>query len=366
MSLEVQLSLGRGDHFRLEAAIRLPVQGVTALTGPSGAGKSTLLRCLAGLEPGARGEVRFNGLPWQGRDGSWIPPHRRGVGVVFQEPRLFPHLTVRENLAFGWSRRPPAERRIPWEEVVGMLGIGALLDRPPRRLSGGERQRVALGRALLASPRLLLLDEPTAALDQANKRRILAYLRELTARHGLPCLVVSHDLGEVLPVADWLAWMAGGRLTQVGEVCPMLTRLDLPLAHGAEAGALVEARVVDREAEYHLLRLRLGSNGEGASLLVPEPPGEEVATGSRVRVRILAKDVSLTLHRPEATSILNLLPAVVEEIGEENPAQVVVKVGVAGVSLLARITRKSRDALGITPGQRLLAQVKSVALDQGG
>ena len=302
MSIEARFRLERGA-FRLDAALQAPGRGVTAVFGPSGCGKTTLLRAVAGLERTADGYCRVGQTVWQ--DGTRIlPPHRRPVGYVFQEASLFPHLTVRGNLEYGLKRVPAGQRRIGLDEVVALLSLETLLDRRPQRLSGGERQRVALGRALAVSPRLLLMDEPLAALDAARKRDILPYLERLPRELDMPILYVSHDLDEVARLADHLALMADGRVTAAGGIRDMLTRLDLPPAHAPDAEALVEAEVAGHDADYHLSRLRF-------------PAGE---------------------------------------------AQVLVRLDAGGVPLLSRITRRSADALGLHPGSRVFVQIKTVAL----
>ncbi|MEO5364349.1 MAG: molybdenum ABC transporter ATP-binding protein [Magnetococcus sp. DMHC-8] len=343
------------------------LQGITALFGPSGSGKTSLLRCLAGLERPAGGLVRFGDQLWQGDDPPvFVPPFRRPVGFVFQDGRLFNHLTVAGNLAFARQRavtrcRPATATGTTGQpemaELIAILALEGLLPRHPMQLSGGERQRVAIARALLTDPALLLMDEPLASVDGVSKQRILAYLRQLHRRWQRPVLYVSHDMGEIMQLADQLLVLEQGRLVARGPVHLLATRLDQPFAHGPEAGALLEATVVGRESAFHLTRLAAGA---GLTLHLPDAIG--LTTGERVRVRILARDVSLALEKPQHTSILNIFPATVVAIQAENVAQVMVQLDLAGMPLLARVTSKSCAALALQPGLSLFAQVKSVAL----
>ena len=351
--LEADIRLDKGG-FRLRAGFELATRGITALFGPSGSGKSLLLRCLAGLEPDCRGHIRFGGRDWQ-RPGRFLPPHRRRVGFVFQDSALFPHLDVRGNLLYGWRRHRGPGPRLALEQVSGWLGLDPLLDRDCLHLSGGERQRVAIGRALLAGPDLLLMDEPLAALDHQGRAAILPYLERLHRALAIPVVYVSHDLEEIARLADRLLLLEDGRVTGQDDLHALCTRLDLPLAHLDQAGAVIEARVAGTDPRYRLSRLSFGG-GSIELPLCPHPPG------TPLRLRILARDVSLTLERPRATSILNLLPATVLEIADDNPAQVMVRLRVGDQVLLSRITRKSRDRLGLAPGRALFAQVKAVAL----
>ena len=352
-SLEARFSLQRGD-FQLDTRLEAPASGVTAIFGTSGSGKTTLLRMIAGLEPDPSGYLRVGDVVWQ--DGSVLTPtHEREIGYVFQEPSLFEHLSVRGNLEYPLRRVPEIEQRVSFEDTIDLLGVRALLDRHGEDLSGGERQRVAIARALLASPRLLLLDEPLAGLDDEAKRDILPYLERVVAELDIPALYVSHSADEVARFADHLALLENGRIVAAGPVDEMLTRLDLPLSQADDAKAIVEARVVEHDEAFHLTHLEF----PGGRIAIAR---NDLDTGRQVRLRILARDVSLTLEHQSETSILNILPVVVDELVEQNAAQVLVRLSANGVPLLARITRKSTAALDVTPGQRLWAQVKTVAL----
>lgn len=354
--LQLRLRTQRGS-FALAVEEDLPAAGIIALTGPSGAGKSTLLRCIAGLERLGGGVVRFGADTWQDETrGLFVPPHRRRAGLVFQEARLFDHLTVQDNLRYGLRRTPRREQRLSFEEAVAALDLAALLPRAPQRLSGGERQRVALGRALLAGPRLLLLDEPLSALDRSGKDAILAFLGQLPVRYGIPILYVSHALEEVIRLADYLVLLEAGKASGHGPLAAMLQRLDLSLARRDDAGAVLEAEVGGHDDHYHLTRLHFADQALTVSRLARQP-------GAKVRLHIHARDVSLTLQPPTATTILNVVPCRIAAIAAaDNPAQVLIGMECAGQALLARITRKSREQLALTPGMAVYAQIKSVAL----
>ncbi|MDW3715216.1 MULTISPECIES: molybdenum ABC transporter ATP-binding protein [unclassified Pseudomonas] len=345
--------------FLLDVDLALPGRGVTALFGHSGSGKTSLLRCIAGLERSARGHLEVNGETWQDSErGLFVPTHKRALGYVFQEASLFEHLSVRRNLEYGERRIPVAERRVKLAQAVELLGIGHLLERMPARLSGGERQRVGMARALLTSPRLLLMDEPLAALDGKRKAEILPYLERLHDELDIPVLYVSHSPEEVARLADHLVLMDEGRVLGSGPLGETLARLDLPTALSDDAGVVIEGRVIGHDADYQLFTL--GLPGSGLSMRVAHAPAE---AGRRVRFKVQARDVSLSLQRQADSSILNLLPATVcEAIPADNAAHVLVRLEVDGNPLLARITRYSRDQLGLHPGQQLWAQIKSVAL----
>lgn len=340
--------------FTLEVELDLPGRGVTALFGPSGCGKTSLLRALAGLDRHREGYVRVNGALWQDEI-RFVPPHRRAIGYVFQEANLFAHLDVAANLRFGWQRIPPSERRIAFEEAVDLLGLAPLLTRLPARLSGGERQRVAIARALLTSPRLLLLDEPLASLDRERKAEILPYLAQVKRTLDIPMLYVSHAPEEVGRLADHLVLLEGGRVRVSGPLQETLARLDLPLACDEDAAVVIEGAVVNHDATYALLTVEF----EGGTLLVPhrqEPPG------TKIRLQVRARDVSLALTEHADSSLLNRLPAVVQEVRALDAAHALVRLQVGPTPLLARITRRSAEALGVRPGTRLWAQIKAVAV----
>ncbi|MEA3412620.1 MAG: molybdenum ABC transporter ATP-binding protein [Pseudomonadota bacterium] len=353
MTIEARFRIARGD-FLLDVDLTLPSRGITAFFGPSGSGKTTLLRAIAGLERDPDGRLVVAGDIWQDT-GRFLPSHRRCLGYVFQEASLLPHLRVRRNLEYGYRRVPKAERRVVFEEAVALLDVGALLDRRAADLSGGERQRVAITRALLTSPRLLLMDEPLASLDEEARQAILPRLEHLHEALELPVIYVSHARDEVARLADHLALIEAGRVRASGATAEMLTRADLPLARARDAEATIEAVVSGCDETYHLTFLDFSGGRITATGNAPPP-------GSRVRVRVLARDVSLVLSPPVNTSILNVLPARVDSILATGSAQMTIRLDVGGSTLLSRITRKSTVALGLKEGMSVYAQVKSVAL----
>ncbi|MEA3276909.1 MAG: molybdenum ABC transporter ATP-binding protein [Pseudomonadota bacterium] len=353
MTIEARLRLERGA-FTLDVELTVPKRGVTALFGPSGCGKTTLLRAIAGLERSPDGYLQVAGAIWQ--DGRrFLPPHRRPLGYVFQEPSLFSHLSVRRNLEYGLKRTPRAQQRVTLDDAVALLGVEPLLSRAPAGLSGGERQRVAIARALLTSPRLLLMDEPLAALDLASKSGILPFLERLHAELAIPVIYVSHSPDEVARLADHLVFLDAGRVRAEGPISDMLIRADLPLSHGSDAEAIIEAKVSGRDDAYHLSYLEF----PGGSFTVAQ---KDLPLGQSVRLRILARDVSLTLEPQSGTSILNIFPAKVVELDDEDAAQITVRLEVGGVLILSRITRKSASLLGLQTGKTVYAQIKSVAV----
>ena len=354
MTIAARFRVDRGA-FVLDVDLHLPSRGVTALFGMSGSGKTTILRCLAGLERLAHGRVVFDGEVWQDAR-RFVPPHERRLGYVFQEASLFPHLTARHNLRYGWKRTPPAQRRIDEDDIVSLLDLAPLLGRYPGQLSGGERQRIALGRALLTSPRLLLLDEPLSALDQARKREILPYLERLRDELGIPMLYVSHVHEEVIRLADHLVLIEDGRARASGPLAEVLSRTDLSLAADAEASVVIQAEVLEHDERWHLSRLGFA----GGELWAPRCV---CAPGSVVRARVHARDVSLALEAPSDTSITNLIRATVTEVVDlPASAHALIRLDASGTPLLARIMRRSSHLLGLEPGRAVWAQIKSMAV----
>ena len=355
MSIAAQFKLA-WPGFALDVDLDLPARGVSALFGHSGCGKTTLLRCIAGLERGS-GRLEVNGEVWQD-ESSFVPTHQRPLGYVFQDARLFAHLTVRSNLEYGMrrQRRAAGADFSRFDSIVALLGLGPLLDRLPARLSGGEQQRVAIARALLTAPRLLLLDEPLAALDLARKQEILPYLERLRDELEIPVIYVSHAADEVARLADHLVVLEGGRAVAQGPLSETLARLDLPIRLGEDAGAVFAATVAERDAEWHLARVEF----DGGELWVRD---SGVPVGRQVRVRILARDVSIASSRHDDVSIMNLLPAtVIAHAGEDHPSVVLLQLRVGGTTLLARLTRRSAQRLGLGPGREVWVQIKAVAL----
>lgn len=354
--MELQLRLQR-PTFTLDVDLHLPGQGVSALFGPSGCGKTTLLRAVAGLERAHPGRVAVHGQVWQDdAQGVWRPTHERALGYVFQEASLFHHLSVRRNIEYGLNRTPAARRQIALEQAVDLLGIAPLLERATETLSGGERQRVAIARALATSPRVLLMDEPLAALDAARKAEVMPYLERLQRSLDIPVLYVSHSSDEVARLASHLVLLQAGRVTAQGPTAELMARLDLPLAHGDAAAALVQGRVLAHDAHDQLLTVAI----DGGQIQLAS--GRPRAVGESVRLRVLARDVSLARTRAADSSILNLLPARITQLADDGPGQVLVALDVAGTTLLARITLRSCRTLALAVGDEVFAQVKGVAL----
>jgi molybdate transport system ATP-binding protein len=345
-------------QFTLDVDLDLPGRGVTALFGHSGSGKTTLLRCIAGLERAGQGHLVVNGDVWQknGRGGGhWVPTHKRALGYVFQEASLFAHLTVMGNLRYGMRRIVDAQES-SLEQAIELLGIGHLLDRKPDRLSGGERSRIGIARALAVSPRLLLMDEPLAALDHQRKQEILPYLERLHCELDIPVLYVSHSPDEVARLADHIVVMDAGRATATGPLTETLARLDLPIQLGEDVGVVLDAVVAERDVQWRLARVEF----PGASLWVRDG-GQEI--GDPVRVRILARDVSIALQPVSGTSIQNCLPATVEQMaGDHHPALSLLRLKVGPSPLLARLTQRAAVGLGLAPGKAVWVQIKAVAL----
>lgn len=350
MSVSISLRHRLSD-FTLDVAFEAP-SGVTVLFGPSGSGKSTVLNAVAGLLRPDAGKVAVGGtVLTDTAQRLFVPPHRRRLGVIFQDGRLFPHLSVRQNLRYGRWFSPASARRTPESAVVEMLGIGALLDRAPATLSGGERQRVAIGRALLADPRLILADEPLSALDDDRKGEILPYLERLRDEWGVPMLYVSHSPAEVARIATTVVMLDAGRITRIGPAAEVLAD-PATAGPGREAGAVIEAQVI-RHHDDGVTELAAG----GLPLFLP---AIGAAPGARLRLRIAAPDVMLARGRPTEISALNILPGTVESLTEQG-GQVLVRLSTPAGPVLSRITRRSAAQLGVAPGEALTAVVKSVS-----
>jgi molybdate transport system ATP-binding protein len=352
MGLSVDVRLSNGS-FDLQVAQDFPLSGVTGLFGPSGSGKSTLLRVIAGLETHAVGRVALGSDVWQDGDRG-VPPHRRGVGYVFQDTRLFPHLSVRGNLDYAVGRAGGLGGP-GMQEVIEALELRALLSRRPAQISGGEKQRVAIGRALLTAPKILLMDEPLAALDEARKAEILPYLERLCDQSRVPIIYVSHSVAEVARLAQHMVVLRDGRVLRAGRASEVLSDPDaVPMVGSREAGAVIEARIVAHHADG-LTELAVTA---GRLYL----PRIEAAIGDYLRLRIPAQDVILARERPEGLSALNILPVTVTEVKIGEGPGAVVQLRAGQDLLLARITQRSVAALGLAPGVAAHAVLKSVAL----
>ena len=355
--LEVDIEVPRAS-FRVAARFASAAP-IVALFGRSGSGKSTIVEAIAGLVRPARGRIVIEGRTlYDSERGIDLPPEGRRVGLVFQDAMLFPHLTVRGNLAYGERLTPPGERYAERDRIVALLGLAGLLERRPAQLSGGERQRVAIGRALLASPRVLLMDEPLASLDAGRRAEILQYIELLRDEWKRPIVYVSHAVEEVTRLADRLVLIAEGRTVAEGSVAEVLGRADLkPHTGRFEAGAVVEGRVARHDEAYGLTTIAFA----GGELVVPNV---DALPGEPVRARIRARDVALALHPPREASFRNVLEGTVRSVGAEYGAIVEVGLDVGGTLLLARITRKSAVELGLAPGVRAYGLVKAVSIDR--
>ena len=320
--------------FVLDVDVQVPDIGITGVFGESGSGKTTLLRCIAGLEQ-------------QGG----LPVHKRNIGYVFQKPGLFPHLTVRGNIDYGARRA--ATSRVDSASVVDMLGIGGLLDRKPDSLSGGEAQRVAIAAALLRSPDLVLMDEPLASLDRKRKDELLPYFDRLHDELSVPVIYVSHDIEEISRLCDHLVLLDDGKVVASGGLLDVVSRVDVPVLSGRNAGVVLWATPVDHEDG-----LTKFDFGDGDIWVA----GKFEASKSPLRLRIAANDVSITRDRPTSTTILNILRATIEEVRSVDTATALVRLGAGNQDLLARVTNRSVRRLGLKAGDRVFAQVKSVTV----
>jgi len=340
--------------FSLDVDLKLPGRGVTVLFGQSGSGKTTLLRCIAGLER-AEGRVVVRGEAWQ--DGRYfIAPHKRPLGYVFQEAGLFGHLSVRANLMYGVKRLKQAVNDAQIERSIELLGIGHLMNRRPARLSGGERQRVAIAQALAMNPKILLMDEPLAALDEARKGEILPYLQRLHDELDIPVLYITHASQEMASLADHVVVLEQGRVVSSGPVNLVLSQLDLALNRGEDAGVIMNASIAERDEHFHLAR----ADFAGGSLWARDM-GKPC--GTSVRLWVSARDVSIALQPPDQSSILNVLPARVTEVSDgDHPAIRLVQLEVGESVLLSRISARSMQSLGLDTNKTVWIQVKSAAL----
>ena len=356
MNIHLQLDLARAD-FDVSVDLQLPAHGITVVYGPSGCGKTTLLRCVAGLENSARGRVQVGHEIWQDDANKVrLPTHQRALGYVFQEASLFDHLDVASNLAYGQQRTRNHVSDTVLQQAIELLGIGHLLQRRSHELSGGERQRVAIARALVTQPRLLLLDEPLAALDHARRQEVLPWLEKLRDDLNIPMLYVTHAVDEVARLADTLVVMKAGRVQANGPVAEVLTQADLPVVLGEDAGALLTGIVLRLDTAWHLAQVGFA----GGSLWVRD---SGLSVGQTVRLRVLARDVSVTLAEATQTSIQNHVPCVVDAITPEaHPSQVLLRLTCGDSLLMARVTARGVHDLGLHVGMAVWAQVKSVAL----
>ena len=341
------------DGFILDANFSIPDRGITVVFGASGSGKTTLLRAIAGLEKSDDGYLKAGDSVWQNGK-NFLATHKRQIGYVFQDAALFEHLDVKGNLGYVIKRTTGLKEDFI-ESIFNLLDIKALLNRTTSQLSGGERQRVAIARALLTHPKILLLDEPLSALDLKRKNEILPYLDSIHNDLEIPILYVTHSHDEMSRLADHLLLIEDGNIMGNGPVNDMLTRLDMPLSHGGDAVSIIEAKVMGHDTEFNLMHLEFS----GGQFVVPD---NDLPVQTKVRVRVAARDVSLTKSKQVDTSILNIFPAIVQEMVTEGEAQVMVRLEIKETILLACITRKSSSKLGLEKGKEVFVQVKSVAI----
>lgn len=356
--IEIDVARALGD-FALDVRFTAESRGITALFGQSGAGKTSVVNMLAGLLRPDRGRIEVDGRTlFDSEAGIDLAPEKRRLGYIFQEDRLFPHLSVRGNLEYGLRRAPADARRLRTGQVADVLDIAPLLARRPHTLSGGEKQRVAIGRALLAAPRLLLMDEPLASLDNARKNEILPFIERLRDEFAIPIVYVSHSAEEIVRLANTLVLLSAGRVAATGPVEALMSRLDLrPLTGRYEAGAVIAGRIEGSDPAFGLSHLAFPGG-------VLKLPLGELAEGAEVRVRIRARDVTIARDRPTGISTLNIFAARIEEIGGEDGPLVDVRLDI-GVPLWARITRRALHDLGLGVGDSAHALIKSVAIDHG-
>jgi molybdate transport system ATP-binding protein len=355
--LSVAITHRLGD-FTLDAAFESD-GGLTALFGRSGAGKTSLVNAIAGLIRPDRGHVEIDGeVLTDTATGRFVPPHRRRVGYVFQEGRLFPHLNARQNLLYGSWFASKGVGGGDFDQVIGLLGIDHLLARRPANLSGGEKQRVAIGRALLAHPRILVMDEPLASLDEGRRAEIFPYIERLRDEMRLPIVYVSHSIAEVARLATTLVVLSEGEVAAIGPTAEVMGRIDLfPLTGRAEAGAILATRVAAHDRQFGLTIL----NAAAGELRVPYL---DLPVGASLRVRVRARDVMIALAPPQGLSALNVLPGTIAELAAGDGPIVQLRLDCAGEALVVRLTRRSVEALGLVPGLKVQAVIKSIAFDQ--
>jgi len=344
------------SEFNLDVDLQLPSTGITVLFGHSGSGKTTLLRCVAGLQK-ANGRLEVNGKIWQdSASGIFLPTYQRPLGYVFQEANLFPHLTVKQNLDYGLKRVKHTNSTVKLAQTIELLGIEHLLTRMPVNLSGGERQRVAIARALALNPEILLMDEPLAALDYKRKQEILPFLTRLHQQLDIPVLYITHAQQEVAQLADHLVILNEGEVIASGNPAETLTSLELPLAQDKQQAATVwQVTVQVHDSQFHLSQVEFA----GGTLSLPLM---EFAIGTPLRIQIYARDVSITLQEPTATSILNVLPAIVTGLIDDQAGQCVVRLRVGEQPLLAHVTSKSAALLKLQANMPVFVQIKGTSL----
>ena len=346
----------RQGEFDLEAGFEAG-GGVTALFGASGSGKTTLVQMIAGLSRPKKALIRFDGLIWNDTEKRiFVPPHKRRIGYVFQEGRLFPHLTARQNLLYGRFFAPREARDIGVSEVVDLLGIGRLLPQRPATLSGGEKQRIAIGRALLSAPRLFLMDEPLSALDRARRQEILPYIERIRDEFKIPVIYVSHAMDEVARLANQVVLLDEGRVKASGLPAAVFGS-SLILSEDFAPQSILEGKLIGHEPFYGLSIAEVGS-----SIVTLQPV--DLPDGTPLRLRVSATDVMLALDRPVNVSALNHLAGTITDLAADGP-HILVSLDCTGQRLLSRITLLSAERLGLKPGMQVHALFKAVTVDSG-
>ncbi len=342
--------------YSLNVDLTLPGKGITGIFGASGSGKSTFLRAIAGLERSINSRIVVCDELWHDDSKNlFVLPYKRPVGFVFQDAALFTHLTVRKNLEFGLKRIPEKDRKISFDYVVDLLGIGHLMQRKPDTLSGGEKQRVGIARALATSPKILLMDEPLASLDSQRKAEIIPYLNRLNEELEIPILYVSHALDEIVALADHVVLLENGKVRASGNTDRILTRLDLPIAHSQDAASIINGTIIERDTRFHLNKVAFS----GGIITMISNINQ---IGKKVRLRVQASDVSLTLQKSTDTSILNIIESRIVDLHDNNEGLVMVELDANNTPLLCRITARSASNLHLTPGKKVYAQIKGIAI----
>ncbi len=355
-SLQLDIQCQGENAFTLDLKCQLPAAGITAIYGPSGSGKSTLLDCIAGLrKPSDSSIIRLNHTSWQA-PGRCVPPWRRGIGYVFQDARLFPHLDTLGNLKYPLARNKPGS--VTLDQVVKWLELHDLLAYKVNTLSAGQKQRVAIGRALLGSPELLLLDEPLANLDHVAASECLRCLQYLSANTRIPMLYVSHNIEEVCQLADHLLLLESGRVVEQGSLLDLCSRLDTRLSREEQAAAIITGTISGQDESFGLTELDI----DGHILRVSQL---RLPAGQSRRIRIPARDVSVCRERPRSSSILNIFPVTIEELEDTTAPRLLLRLCLGRQHLLARITRRSAVELGLQKNDEVYAQIKSAALLTG-
>ena len=351
--MNIKVSVKR-KSFSLDIDIDIPQNGITMIYGPSGSGKTTLLRAIAGLEKNINGFIKIGNTVWQDEN-IYLPVHKRSQGFVFQEPSLFPHLNVKDNIEYGLKRVFELDKSTLMNKCIDLLNIRSLLGRMPEKLSGGEKQRVAIARAISCSPRILLMDEPLSSLDSSHKKEIMPYLESLNDNLEIPIIYVSHSPDEVIRLSDYLVYVEKGLVIDHGPISDILSNPRFSFSQGDSAKSLIIGQVIDYDEKFNLTYIKFS----GGTILVAS---NSLSNGSSVRLSIRARDVSITKNRQSDTSILNILPAKIKNITSDGNSQVMVTCKIGNNLLLSRITKKSAHLLNLKDGDNVFAQIKTVAL----